>query len=149
MIHPLNQGVIIMLLSAMLLIKVVVIFSIAHACIFFIRGMRFGPPAPISNLNAALNGFSFINLGLTLLKAIIIGLVLSFSAWDCSKMSFDRVYAYNLISFLKYNPDCWFYNRLTTYSVIYIQFSDLSRLVLSFSTFSLLADWLRFLLFSV
>ena len=90
-IHPLSHGVIMILLSAMLLISVVLISSFAQTCIYRIWGMTVCPLAPISSLNAALKGLSFINPGLTLLKAIIMGLVLNFNACVCSNISFYSV----------------------------------------------------------
>ena len=82
---------IIVLSLAILLINEEVIFSMAFICIFLSSGTIFEHPDPISNLSADLKAFSCIIRGLTLLMAMIIGLVLCLNVGVYSKISCDSV----------------------------------------------------------
>ena len=100
-IHPLIHGVMTILPSSILLFNVNVIYSFAEAVIYLIYVIRELPLIVMITFSVSLNAFSSCYSWFTLLIAIIIGLVLSFSPLVVSNNSLSSVIAYYLISLLK------------------------------------------------
>ena len=117
-IHPLSQGVMIILFSCRHVCKVCIISSCMCVLICPSQGISFLPFTAIRNHSIILKGYNSLAWYCTCLIAIIKGLVLILRFSSFSIMSIFMQYAYCLMFFLNTLSGSWILIRFDTTSCI-------------------------------